>query len=103
MFWLRNKKICFLFNHSNKDLLYNHKKYIEYETYADLHSCSDPEVGGGGGGGGGAGSPEPPPPLKNHKTIWFLSNTGPDHLENYKATKPAVNVRPLMARQGNAI
>ena len=84
-----------MFNHSNKDLLYNHEKYTEYETYADLHSCSDPE-------GGGPGSPEPPLE-KNHKAIEFVSNTGPDPLENYKATKPAVNVQPLSASQGNAI
>ena len=36
--------------------------------------------GGGGGGGGGQGSG---PPLKNHKTIGFLSNTGPDPLKNH--------------------
>ena len=28
----------------------------------------------------------------NHKTIRFLSNTGPDPLENHIATKPACNV-----------
>ena len=27
-----------------------------------------------------------PPPLKNHKSIGFLSNTGPDLLNNHKAT-----------------
>ena len=32
------------------------------------------------------------PPWKIN--IGFLSNTGPDPLENYKATKPAINVRP---------
>ena len=26
--------------------------------------------------------------LKNHKSIWFPSNTGPDPLKNHKATKP---------------
>ena len=40
-----------------------------------------------------------PPPLKNHKNIWFLSNTGLDPLKNRKATKPAFNVVPLSARQ----
>ena len=35
------------------------------------------------------------PPLKNHKNIGFLSNTGPDPLENHKASKPAFNDRPL--------
>ena len=30
--------------------------------------------------------PDPPPPLKNHKTVGFLSNTGPDPLKNHKAT-----------------
>ena len=48
------------------------------------------------GGGGGLN----PLPLKNHKSIEFLNNTG---LENYKATKPALNVGPSWARQRNAI
>ena len=37
-----------------------------------------------GGGGRGSGSP-----LENHKAIGFLSNTGPDPLENHKNTKEA--------------
>ena len=41
--------------------------------------------------------------LKNHKNLGFLSNTGPDPLKNYKATKPAFNVGPPSARQRNAI
>ena len=49
-----------------------------------------------GAEGGGRG-------LKNHKNIEFLSNTGPDPLKNYKATKPACNVGPTSARQRNAI
>ena len=35
----------------------------------------------------GEGESGPPPPLENHKTMVFLSNTGPDPLENRKATK----------------
>ena len=42
-------------------------------------------------------------PLKNHQNIGFLSNTGPDHLKNHKATKPAFNVEPSSACQRNAI
>ena len=42
-------------------------------------------------------------PLKNHKNIGFLSKTGPDPLKNHKATKPAFNVGPSSACQGNAI
>ena len=53
---------------------------------------------GGGGGGGGQGSR---PSLKNHKNIGFLSNTGPDPLKNYKATKPAYNVGLSLACQQN--
>ena len=53
--------------------------------------------------GGGAGGPDPDPPLKNHKNIWFLSNTGPDPLKNHKATKPALNVLQSSARQRNVI
>ena len=33
-----------------------------------------------------------PNPLKDHKFIWFYSNTGPDPSENHKPTKPAFNV-----------
>ena len=43
----------------------------------------------GSRGGRGLRGPYPP---ENHKAIGFLSNTGPDPLENYKATKPAVNI-----------
>ena len=53
--------------------------------------CADPEGGRGSG-------PPPPPPGKNHKYIFFLSNTGPDPLKNHKATKPEFNVGPSSAR-----
>ena len=53
-----------------------------------VSTCADPE-----GGGQGVRTP-----LKNHKNIGFLSNTGPDPLENHKATKPAFNVGPSTAR-----
>ena len=42
-------------------------------------------------------------PMKNHKNIEFHSNTGLDPLKKYKATKPAFNVGPSLARQRNAI
>ena len=45
----------------------------------------------------------PPPPLENHKTIGFLSKTGPEPQENHIASKPAFNVGPLSACQQNAI
>ena len=47
----------------------------------------------------------PPPPQKKKKSQdkGFLSNTSPDSLKNHKATKPAVNLRPLSALQRNAI
>ena len=51
-------------------------------------------------GEGGRGSVIP---LKSHKHIGFHSNTGPDPLENHKATKPAFNVGPSSARKRNAI
>ena len=35
-----------------------------------------------------------PHPLKNHKNIEFLSNSGPDLLNNHKAAKPKINIRP---------
>ena len=41
-------------------------------------------------------------PLENLDAIGFLSNTGPDPLEN-QATKPESNVELSSARQRNAI
>ena len=52
---------------------------------------------------GETGGPDPPPPWKDHKNIEFLSNNGPDPLKKHKASKPAFNVRPSLARQQNAI
>ena len=49
-----------------------------------LSAKADPEWGTGG--------PDPPPPLENHRNIVFLSNTGPDPLNNHKATRLAFNV-----------
>ena len=43
------------------------------------------------------------PPLENYKVIGFLRYTGPDPLENRKATKPAFMVRPPVAYQQKAI
>ena len=40
-------------------------------------------------------------PLEKHKSIGFLINTGSDPLKNHKATRPAFNVGPSSARQGN--
>ena len=51
-----------------------------------------------GSRGPGSGDSDHTPPPKNHKAIWFLSNTGPDPLENHKATKTAFNVGPSSAR-----
>ena len=55
-----------------------------------------------GGSRRGAGDPDPPPTV-NHKTIGFLSNTGPDPLKNHKVTKAAFIVGQSSARQRNAI
>ena len=49
-----------------------------------------------GSRGGDRGS-RPPPEKKKHKNIGFLSNTGPDPLENHKATKPVFIVGPTSA------
>ena len=43
------------------------------------------------------------PPLENLKGIGFLSNTGPERLENNKATKPAFKGGPSSACQQNTI
>ena len=55
-----------------------------------------------GGSRGGRGPSPLPPPLKNHTNVGCLSNTGPDHLKNHKATKPAFNVWPSSAHQRRA-
>ena len=62
----------------------------------DVFFCSraDPEGKGGRGSG---------PPEKSQKLIGFHSNTGPDPLKKHKATKPAFNFGPSLARQSNAI
>ena len=49
---------------------------------------------GSRGGGGVTRGPDPPPPLNNYKNIGFLSNTGPDPLQNHIATKAVFNVGP---------
>ena len=46
-------------------------------SYFVSEPCTDPE----GGQGALTPPPPPPPPLKNHKTVGFLSNTGPDPLK----------------------
>ena len=50
------------------------------------------------GGSRGDGGTDPSP-LKNHNTIGFPSNTGPDPQKNHKVTKPAFNVGSLYVRQ----
>ena len=37
------------------------------------------------------------------RDIGCLSKSGPEHVKNYKAANPAVNVRPSLARQRNVI
>ena len=46
---------------------------------------------------------DPPPLLKNYKNVGLSSNTGPDPLKIYKATKPAFNVGSSSTRQRNVI
>ena len=48
--------------------------------------------GSRGRGGSGSG-----PPTENHNHIGFLSNTGPDPLNNHKAIKPDSN-RAIIGR-----
>ena len=63
--------------------------------------CLSTDSGRGMGGSRGRWQ-EVRTPLKNHKSIGFRGNTGPDPLKNHKATKPAFNVGPSSARQRNA-
>ena len=58
--------------------------------------CVDPE-----GVGEGTGGLDPPP--EKSQNLGFRSNTGPDPLKIYKATKPAFNVKSSSACQRNAI
>ena len=49
----------------------------------------------------GAGGPDTHLKITN---LWALpSDTGPDHLNNHKVTKPAFNVGPSLVQQRNAI
>ena len=52
---------------------------------------------------GGQGSGTPLLENDKFKAKGFLNHTGPDPLENNKATKPAFNVGPSSARQRNAM
>ena len=52
-----------------------------HADYFSLNSCADPE--------GGPGVRIPP---GKSNAIGFLSNAGPDHLENHKAAESAFNV-----------
>ena len=63
-------------------------------------TCADSE-----GAGTGVGTLPPHPTHENHKAIGLLSNTGPEPLENHKATitKPAFNVGPSSACERNTI
>ena len=65
----KTEYVCCL-NHPNLLLL--------CRSFILKYACADPE--------GGQGVRTPPPP-ENHKDIGFLSNTGPDPIENHKATK----------------
>ena len=51
--------------------------------------------------------PPPPPPtprkLQSCRVLYKIINTGPEPIENHKATKPAFNVGPPSACQQNAI
>ena len=66
------------------------------------HKCFMTIVMHGFRWGGGAGV-KTSHPVENLKGIGFLSNTGPDPLNNYNATKSAFNVEPLSVRQRKAI
>ena len=80
---------------------YHSHGVIPYEIVNGFDACIHAQIQiGGGGGGGGQGLQTP---LKNRKNIVFLSNTGPDHLKNHKATKPALNVGLSSACQRSAI
>ena len=60
----------------------------QYLHYIIRGTCADPDRGQG-----------VQTPLENYKAIGFLSNTGPDSLENHKDTKPEFNIGSSSARQ----
>ena len=62
-----------------------------FVCYIFSSQCRGLVFGMRGSRGGDSGSG---PFLKNHKNIGFRSNTVPDPLKIYKATKPAFNVGP---------
>ena len=99
--WPENCSLQFSGHHSylHRDFRWCKKhnigKYIttSYKSSRILHTC----MGGFRLGDRGSG-----PPQKNPRNIGFHSNTGPNPLKKHKATKPAFNVGPSSARQGNA-
>ena len=60
---------------------------ISFQTKNELPDLSRVSMRGSRGRQGSGSS------LKNHKNIGFLKNTGPNHLKNHKAIKPAFNLR----------
>ena len=89
---MKKNNIFPLFKHTKKQR--RRKAYVtaQYNQYL-CYLCADPEWDRGSG----------PSPHKNHKILGFLSNTSPDPLKNYKATKPAFNVGSSSTHQRNAI
>ena len=57
-----------------------------------MDSCAHPKGGQG---------VQTPPPLKNHRNIWFLSNTGPDSLKNHASIQRWAIVGPHSKRHFN--
>ena len=88
---------------SDETVLYNlmSVELAHYELFRSKVGNDRIEHHGRTQGRGGGGDPDPPP--ENHKIMGFLSNSRPDPLENYKATKPVLNVEPSLTRQRNAI
>ena len=70
------------------------------KALVNLCVCAWADPQGTGGPDPPPSHPPPPPPLKNHNTIGFPSNTGPDLQKNHKVTKPVFNVGPSYIRQG---
>ena len=85
--------------HSKREQTTNNESTAIESSAAEVtETCADREEGRGQG----IWTP-PPPPLKNHKNIGFFSKTGSDPLKNHKATKPAFNVGPSLARHLNGV
>ena len=96
---MKNDILCLVID---DNMYYRSMRYKYYQLARKCKCMTMVSINIMRGSRGGRGSGPPPPP-KNHKAIGLLGNTGPNLLQNHKATKPAFNVVLSSARKHNTI